>query len=131
MNERAKKFFEMFTTICVILVFVCIGMIIGQIIADTHLNNTAPIVRANEYLEYTPMSFPELVDQLAYEFTYDDAIYGASNCGADWNVVAGRCAEAYIDKNGDVPRALLKAELMIKGFTEDQAEFACDYVGVD
>lgn len=113
--------------------FVLLGILVGVIMMGVifgHSNNTAPIVRANEYLDAIPMSFPELVDQLAYEFTYDDAIYGASNCGADWNVEAGRCAEAYIDKNGDVPKALLKAELMIKGFTEDQAEFACDYVGM-
>lgn len=113
--------------------FVLLGILVGVLIMGVifgYSNNTAPIVRANEYLDAIPMSFSELVDQLAYEFTYDDAIYGASNCSADWNVVAGRCAEEYIDKNGDVPRALLAAELMIKGFTEDQAEFACDYVVV-
>lgn len=123
------KFERILTTIA----WVCIGAIIGVIVCGFILGyqkDTAPIVRANEYLDAIPMSFPELVDQLAYEFTYDDAIYGASNCGADWNVEAGRCAEEYIAKNGDVPRALLSAELMIKGFTEDQAEFACDYVGV-
>lgn len=122
-----------FERIMTIIAWVCIGAIIGVIVCGFILGyqkDTAPIVRANEYLDAIPMSFPELVDQLAYEFTYDDAIYGASNCGADWNVEAGRCAEAYIDKNGDVPMALLEAELMIKGFTEEQAEFACDYVGV-
>lgn len=122
-----------FEQILTIIAWACIGAVIGMIVCGFILGyqkDAAPIVRANEYLDAIPMSFPELVDQLAYEFTYDDAIYGASNCGADWNVEAGRCAEEYIAKNGDVSKALLSAELMIKGFTEDQAEFACDYVGV-
>lgn len=128
MSDKAIKFLDDFCTIVVCFIFICMGAIV--MIAIFTPSADAPIVRANEYLDAIPMSFPELVDQLAYEFTYDDAIYGASNCGADWNVVAGKCAERYIAKNGDVPRALLSAELMIKGFTEEQAEFACDYVGV-
>lgn len=126
MNNKCEQ-------ITMTIVWVLIGVLIGVMLCGFILGyqkDTAPIVRANEYLDAIPMSFSELVDQLAYEFTYDDAIYGASNCGADWNVEAGRCAEEYITKNGDVSRALLAAELMTKGFTEDQAEFACDYVGM-
>lgn len=126
MNNKCEQ-------ITMTIVWVLIGVLIGVMLCGFILgysSNTVPITRANEYLDAIPMSFPELVEQLNYEFTYEDAIYGASHCGADWNIEAGRCAEEYMARNRDVTRAELFVEVLDKGFTLDQAEFACDYVGV-
>ena len=54
--------------------------------------------KAKDYLSFMAFSYDGLVDQLEYEkFSYDDAVYGVDNCGADWNEQAAKKAEEYLD----------------------------------
>lgn len=38
-----------------------------------------------------PFSYTGLIEQLEYEqYSHDDAVYAADNCGADWNEQAAK-----------------------------------------
>ena len=52
---------------------------------------------AHLYLNYTAFSYTGLIEQLEYEgYSHEEAVYGADNCGADWNEQAAKCAENYL-----------------------------------
>ena len=75
-------------------------------------------------------SYDGLVDQLEYEkFSYDDAVYGVDNCGADWNEQAAKKAEEYLDFMSFSRDGLIE-QLQYEGFTYDQAAYGVDSVGL-
>ena len=42
-------------------------------------------------------SYSGLVEQLEFEqYSHDDAVYAADNCGADWNKQAAKSAKNYL-----------------------------------
>ena len=85
--------------------------------------------KAMEYLDYTAFSYSGLVNQLEYEgFTHSEAVYGADNCGADWNEQAARKAQEYIDYTS-FSRDGLISQLEYEGFTHKQAEYGVTAVG--
>lgn len=47
--------------------------------------------KAQDYLDFTAFSYTGLIDQLEFEgYTYQEALYGVDNCGADWNEQAAK-----------------------------------------
>lgn len=84
---------------------------------------------AKEYLDYTAFSYKGLIDQLEYEgYTHSEAVYGADNCGADWNKQAAKCAADYLDYTS-FSRSGLIEQLEYEGFTYDQAVYGVEQNG--
>lgn len=81
------------------------------------------VEQAKLYIKFTPFSYKGLVRQLIYGggFSEQEAIYGADNCGADWDEQARMCAEEYIDLLGEGEHELIE-QLEYEGFTEEQAK---------
>lgn len=88
------------------------------------------VKKAKDYLSFMAFSYDGLVDQLEYEkFSYDDAVYGVDNCGADWNEQAAKKAEEYLDFMSFSRDGLIE-QLQYEGFTYDQAAYGVDSVGL-
>lgn len=84
---------------------------------------------AKSYIEFMNFSYDGLVDQLEFEqYTYEEAVYGADNCGADWYEQAAGCAQSYIDTFAFSRQELID-QLLFEGFTADQAEYGVTSVG--
>lgn len=89
---------------------------------------------AENYLEYSAFSREGLLDQLDYEgFTPEQAEYGVStleeNNLVDWNEQAYLSAESYLDYT-EFSRQGLIDQLLFEGFTQEQAEYGVDQVGL-
>ena len=86
---------------------------------------------AKDYLDYTAYSHDGLVKQLEFEkFSYEEAVYEADNCGANWNEQAALCAKSYLDYSS-FSRAVLLEQLEFEGFTSSQAEYGANAVGYE
>ena len=84
---------------------------------------------ALSYLDYTAFSYTGLIKQLEYEgYSHTEAVYGADNCGADWNEQAAKCAEGYLEYT-TFSRSGLINQLEYEGFTTEQAEYGVSAVG--
>lgn len=85
--------------------------------------------KAKSYLRYSAFSYKGLIDQLEFEgFSNKEAVYGADNCGADWNEQAALKAESYL-KYSAFSRQGLIDQLLFEGFTQSQAEYGVKAVG--
>ena len=86
--------------------------------------------KALSYLKYSAFSYSGLIEQLEYEkFSHEDAVYGADNCGADWNEQAKKMAESYL-KYDSFSRDGLIDQLEYEGFTYDQAVYGVTQNGL-
>ena len=86
---------------------------------------------AKSYIRYSSFSYTGLIDQLEYEgYTYEECVYGADNCGADWYEQAVLCAESYIEYSGFSYLGLID-QLEYEGFTSDEAAHGADNCGAD
>lgn len=86
--------------------------------------------KAQQYLDYTAFSYTGLIEQLEYEqFSHEDAVYAADNCGADWNAQAARKAKQYMDYSS-FSRGSLIDQLKYEGFTPEQAAYGASSVGL-
>lgn len=84
---------------------------------------------ALQYLRAMPFSHQGLVKQLEYEgYTYEEAVYGADNCGADWYAQAALTASNYLDTMAFSREGLID-QLEYEGFTHDEAIFGVESVG--
>ena len=85
--------------------------------------------KAKSYLNLGGFSKEGLIEQLEFEqFSHEDAVYGAENCGADWNEQAAIKAESYIDIMA-FSRDQLIDQLEFDGFTHEQAVHGAESVG--
>jgi len=83
-----------------------------------------------DYLNFSGFSHDGLVDQLVYDqFSHADAVYGADNCGADWNEQAAKKAQAYMSESA-FSRGGLISQLEYDKFTQAQAEYGATAVGL-
>ena len=57
-------------------------------------------------------------------FTYEQAVYGAAGCGADWNEQAVLSAKAELQNEPDLSDAALLERLTSVGFSESEARYA-------
>ena len=84
---------------------------------------------AVQYIETLAFSHDRLIEQLEYSgFTHEEAVYGADNCGADWNAEAAEAAKNYIDTLA-LSRERLIEQLLYDKFTQEQAEYGASSVG--
>lgn len=97
--------------------------------ADATLGEKNALKKAETYISLMPFSHSGLVKQLEFEgFTHEEAVYGADNCGADWNEQAALKAEQYLEYSS-FSRDKLIAQLEFEGFTRQQAEYGAQAVG--
>jgi len=86
---------------------------------------------AKGYLGFTAFSYEGLIGQLEYEgYTYDDAVFAADNCGADWYEQALKSAENYLSFTAFSYTGLIN-QLEYEKFTTEQATYAADNCGAD
>lgn len=84
---------------------------------------------AINYLNFMPFSYDGLINQLEYDqYTHEEAVYGADNCGADWNEQAAKSAQNYIDFMSFSRQELID-QLIYDGYTQEQAEYGVQSVG--
>ena len=87
--------------------------------------------RAKEYLRFTAFSYSGLIDQLEYEkYSHTEAVYGADNCGADWNEQALKKANSYLSFTAFSYKGLIE-QLEYEGFTHKEAEYGADNCGAN
>ena len=85
--------------------------------------------KALSYLSVMPFSYTGLIKQLEYEgYSHTEAVYGADNCGADWNEQAALKAQSYLDTMPFSRQGLID-QLKYEGFTQEQAEYGVQAVG--
>jgi len=95
----------------------------------TTIGEKNALSRALVYLRTMPFSYSGLIDQLEYEgYSYQEAKYGADNCGADWNEQATLKAQVYLDTMPFSRQGLID-QLIYEGFTQSQAEYGVNAVG--
>ena len=81
------------------------------------------LAKAKEYLNVMAFSHTGLIRQLEYEaYSYDEAVYGADNCGADWNKQAEIKAKEYLEAMSFSRQGLID-QLIYEGYTQDQAVY--------
>lgn len=79
------------------------------------------LAKAKQYLSVMAYSYDGLIKQLEYEkFSHEDSVYGADNCGADWNEQAAKKAKNYLDIMAYSRDGLIE-QLEYEGFTNEQA----------
>ena len=88
------------------------------------------VAKAKQYLNVMPFSHSGLVKQLEYEkFSHEDAVYGADNCGANWNEQAAKKAKQYLELM-PFSRDSLIDQLLFDGFTREQAVYGVTAAGL-
>ena len=86
---------------------------------------------AKSYIKFSDFSYEGLIDQLEYEkYSHEEAVYGADNCGADWNAEALDCAKSYIDLSDFSYQGLIE-QLEYEKFTHEQSVYGADNCGAD
>lgn len=81
---------------------------------------------AKSYLNYSAFSYTGLIKQLEFEnYSNEDAVYAADNCGADWNEQAVKAAESYLKYTAFSREGLIQ-QLEFEGFTNEQAVYGTD-----
>lgn len=84
---------------------------------------------AKGYLDIMPFSAKKLVEQLEFEgYSHEDAVFGASNCGADWNQQAAKAAKGYLEMMAFSKEKLIE-QLEFDGYTHEQAVYGVSAVG--
>ena len=105
--------------------------VIKEEIDTTTLGEKNALKTAKSYLSYSSFSYDGLIHQLEYEgFTNAEAIYGADNCGADWNEQALKTAKSYLSHSSFSYSGLVH-QLEYEKFTTEQAEYGVDNSGAD
>lgn len=85
--------------------------------------------KAKSYLSFTSFSYTGLIKQLEFEqFTHEEAVFGADNCGADWNEQAVKKAQSYLSFTSFSKSGLIN-QLEFEGFSHEQAVYAAEQVG--
>ena len=81
---------------------------------------------AKQYLCVMNFSYEGLIDHLEYEqYSYEEAVYAADNCGADWNEQAAKSAASYLSIMSFSKDALIE-QLEYEGFTYEQAVYGVE-----
>lgn len=98
---------------------------------DVSLGMKNALSQAKDYLAYSSFSYLGLIDQLEFEkYSHEEAVYGADNCGADWNKQAVEQAKSYIEYSGYSYTGLIE-QLEFEQFTHDEAVYGVDNCNAD
>lgn len=93
------------------------------------LGQSNALEQAKRYVKLMGFSYQGLIEQLEYEqYTYEEAVYAADNCGVDWKEEAAEKAESYLELMSFSREGLIE-QLKYDGFTEEEAEYAVGKVG--
>lgn len=86
---------------------------------------------AKSYLGMMAFSYEGLIEQLEFEqYSHEDAVFAADNCGADWNEQALKSAKSYLSTMAFSYEGLIE-QLEYEKFTTAQATYAADNCGAD
>lgn len=86
---------------------------------------------AKNYLRVMAFSYQGLIQQLEYEgYSHDEAVYGADNCGADWNEQALKSAQNYLSVMPFSYNGLIK-QLEYDKYTTEQATYGANNCGAN
>lgn len=86
---------------------------------------------AKKYLNLMAFSHDGLVEQLEFEqYSHEDAVYAADNCGADWNEQALKAANKYLNLTAFSHDGLV-AQLEYEKYTTEEATYGADNCGAD
>ncbi|MBQ4556961.1 MAG: Ltp family lipoprotein [Clostridia bacterium] len=84
---------------------------------------------AKDYLAFTAFSYEGLIEQLEFEdYSHEDAVFAADNCGADWNEQAAKSAKDYLSFSSFSRQSLIE-QLEFEGFTHAQAVYGVEANG--
>lgn len=104
----------------------------GQNVGDDSSMTTGQrnaLKSANSYLDFTAFSYEGLISQLEFEeYTHEDAVFAADNCGADWDEQAARAAKSYLEFTSFSKDGLIE-QLEYEGFTHEQAVYGAEANG--
>lgn len=85
--------------------------------------------QAKSYLSWSAFSYEGLIGQLEYEqYSHEDAVFAADNCGADWNEQAVKKAKSYLEFSSFSKNGLIE-QLEFEGFTHEQAVYGAEQNG--
>lgn len=85
------------------------------------------LARAKTLVAEQALSYEQTVQALGGEgYTVNEAVYGASNCGADWDAQAVRKAEEYLVADPDMTADTLAQKLEADGFSEEEVQHGVD-----
>lgn len=104
---------------------------LGQSVGDSSMTTGQrnALKSANSYLDFTALSYEGLITQLEFEeYTHEDAVFAADNCGADWNEQAARAAKSYLEFTSFSKDGLIE-QLEYEGFTHEQAVYGAEANG--
>lgn len=100
-----------------------------ETIEEETIGESNALKMAKRYLSSSSFSYNGLVKQLEYEgYSHEEAVYGAENCGADWNEQAVKKAKAYLDSSAFSKTGLI-GQLEYEGFTHEQAVYGAEQNG--
>lgn len=86
---------------------------------------------AKQYINFTAFSYDGLVKQLEFEgYSYEEAVYGVDQCGADWKEQAVIKAKDYLDFTAFSYKGMIQ-QLEFEGFTNAEAVNGADLCGAD
>ncbi len=112
-----------------ILLGLCLVLLLCVTAFGETMGEKNALKAARQYLDIMGLSYSGLIRQLELaEFSHEEAVYAADNCGADWNEQAVKAAESLLEIMGLSRKGLIK-QLTLAGFTSDQAEYGAKKVG--
>ena len=99
--------------------------------ANLTMGQKNALQKAQDYLSVTAFSHDGLVEQLEIgeKFAHEDAVYGADNCGADWNEQAAAKAKDYLDMMAFSRDGLIEQLEVGEKFTHEQAVYGAEANG--
>lgn len=84
---------------------------------------------AKNYLKTMAFSYEGLIEQLEYEqYSHEDAVYAADNCGANWKEQAAKCAKNYLNTMPFSRQDLIE-QLEYEGFSYEEAVYGVEANG--
>lgn len=101
----------------------------GEVIDDLTVGQSNALKQAKSYLDFSAFSYQRLIEQLEYEqYSHEDAVFAADNCGADWNEQAVKQAKSYLEFSSFSKERLIE-QLEYEGFTHEQAVYGAEANG--
>ncbi len=101
----------------------------GESIGELTTGQANALKQAKSYLDFSAFSYSGLISQLEYEqYSHEDAVFAADNCGADWNEQAVEKAKSYLEFSSFSRDGLIE-QLEYEGFTHEQAVYGAEANG--